>query len=822
MEANIYPINYNSVRHDRQLCLLTCGTRRSKTGWLNTQMSWSEFALRFQTPNRTRETVAEYEAKTKAEQTRLKDVGGYVGGEFSGNSRKAQELKGRDLIVLDLDYHIAAGCARDIISQVKSRGCAMLVHTTRSHRPDRPRLRVIIPTDRTMTPDEYEPAARQMAHMLGVIGYCDPTTFQANRLMFFPSCSADAEYIYEFVDNNFASVDGLLGTFDWHDFSKWPTVPNESVTYRTDAKKQQDPKTKSGIVGAFCRTYNVHTAIEKFLGHIYQKCGEDRYTYIEGTTSGGAVTYEDGDFIFSHHATDPCSCQLCNAFDMVRLHLFGDKDTDRDLDTPEVKTPSFLEMCKWVHELPEVQTVIHDENLAQIIDSFPKIADWVDLEIPAERKEDTSWRKLLKTKKGSMEVLGTIDNALLILENDFYLKDRIAFDRFCERIVNRQPLPWGDDRTGREWTDNDDNNLQLYFEKGYGLRNSTVILKAFDIAAHRRAFNSVEEYLNGIRWDGVNRVTTLFIDYLGCADNEYTRQVATVTLVGAVRRAVISGCKWDYVPILVGPQGKGKSKFLASLGMEWFSDSIQGFDGKEAAELLQGTWINELPELAGFNKSETNRIKQFITKTDDYYRSAYGRRSEHHPRHCVFIGTTNDDEFLKDPTGNRRYWPVNCFVNEPAKNIDDLYNSRELVGQIWAEAYDLYKSDLVQPWLTGSALDIARNEQESHKITDNWQGIIEAYLETGVPPTWNTMDRDTRKLHLSNQMDGDCKIDKVCVMEIWCEALNGDPQRLGKIEQLRIGAIMRNMPGWEQVATIRTAYCGRQKGYRRVGLSTDS
>ena len=189
MEANVYPINHNSIRHDRNICLLTCGTRQSRTGWINSRMTWGEFALRFQAPQRTRETVEQYEAMKKSEQTRLKDVGGYVGGEFTGTSRRANELKGRDLIVLDLDYHIAAGCASDIIEQVKAKGCAMLIHTTRSHRPDRPRLRVIVPTDRTMTPEEYEPTARQMAQVLGVISYCNPTTFQANRMMFFPSCS---------------------------------------------------------------------------------------------------------------------------------------------------------------------------------------------------------------------------------------------------------------------------------------------------------------------------------------------------------------------------------------------------------------------------------------------------------------------------------------------------------------------------------------------------------------------------------------------------------------------------------------------------------
>lgn len=151
---------------------------------------------------------------------------------------------------------------------------------------------------------------------------------------------------------------------------------------------------------------------------------------------------------------------------------------------------------------------------------------------------------------------------------------------------------------------------------------------------------------------------TLLSDYLGADDTPYTRAVMRKSLCAAVARAVIGGVKYDYMPIFTGPQGIGKSTFLAILGKQWFSDSLTTFEGKEAAELIQGTWINEVGELSAFTKQETQVIKQFLSKTEDIYRAAYGRRTDKYLRWCVFFGTSNDSEFLKDrqETGASGRW----------------------------------------------------------------------------------------------------------------------------------------------------------------------
>lgn len=186
----------------------------------------------------------------------------------------------------------------------------------------------------------------------------------------------------------------------------------------------------------------------------------------------------------------------------------------------------------------------------------------------------------------------------------------------------------------------------------------------------------MKRYLQGLKWDGTKRLDTLLSEYLGAEDTAYTRAVMRKSLCAAVGRAVAGGIKYDYMPIFTGPQGIGKSTFLRILGKEWFSDSLTTFEGKEAAELIQGTWINEIGELSAFTKQETQVIKQFLSKTDDIYRAAYGRRTDKYPRRCVFFGTSNDGEFLKDVTGNRRFWPVDVGVHPAKKSVWNQLHQR--------------------------------------------------------------------------------------------------------------------------------------------------
>ena len=238
------------MQHNRKLHISTAGTRKTKH-WPETEILWSEFVDRVKTPVRSTETVEEYLAMPKYRQDELKDVGGFVGGTFENNIRKAAYVKGRDLLTLDMD-NIPAGGTDEILKRVSGLGCAALVYSTRKHAGYAPRLRVIVPLDATASADEYEPASRKLASLIGM-EFCDPTTFDVSRLMYWPSCCKDGEYIFEVYDHPFCSLSGLLQMYgDWTDISQWPQVPGTAAIEKRRLANQEDPTTKRGIIGAFC------------------------------------------------------------------------------------------------------------------------------------------------------------------------------------------------------------------------------------------------------------------------------------------------------------------------------------------------------------------------------------------------------------------------------------------------------------------------------------------------------------------------------------------------------------------------------------------
>ena len=327
---------------------ISIGGSRKATYWPENVLLWTEFVDKLKTPIRGTETFDEYISMPKSRQDELKDVGGFVGGTFEHERRKTAYIKGRDLITLDMD-NIPAGQTGDVLKRISGLGCCAAVYSTRKHAEYAPRLRVIIPLDRTAVPDEYEPAARKIAELIG-IQFCDPTTFDVSRLMYWPSCCADSAYVSEAYDNPFCSLDGILAMYgDWTDVSQWPQVPGSEAIERRRLAKQEDPTAKHGIIGAFCRSYTITEAMDKFIPGMYEPTDmQGRYTFTGGSTAGGAIVYDGDKFLYSHHATDPCSGLLVNAFDMVRLHKYGDLDNDAKENTPVNKLPSYTAMTRLV------------------------------------------------------------------------------------------------------------------------------------------------------------------------------------------------------------------------------------------------------------------------------------------------------------------------------------------------------------------------------------------------------------------------------------------------------------------------------------------
>lgn len=799
------------LTYDREITISTAGSRKAGY-WPAQRILLSELYQKLEAPVRSTETLAEYMAMKKGQQDNLKDVGGYVGGELEGGRRKAWSVKKRDIIVLDLDS-IPAGGTDDILRRLDGLNCGYCVYSTRKHSPAAPRLRVILPLDRSVSADEYEPVARKAAEYIQKeLTFFDKTTFQGSRLMYWPSCCSDSVYIYQYEDRGMLSADGVLAAYqDWTNVSEWPQVPGDKEARQRLVKRQADPMGKPGVIGAFCRTYNVYTAMEKYLPGVYEPCDTipGRYTYTGGSTAGGAVIYEDGKWLYSHHATDPAGGVLCNAFDLIRLHLYASTDDETKPDTPTNKLPSYQRMCELAVSDPNVAALINKERHDSAVAEFTGItAD----------SDDTNWMNKLATSKTTGAIAKTSDNMLIILENDPLLKDRVATDDFSHKGMVLATLPWDRERPGRrEWTDNDEAGARWYMEKIYGITGKEKLLDALSMCGRRHAFDDVKNYLALLVWDGVPRLDTLFIDYLGAADNVYTRAATRKAFTAAVARTFEPGTKFDNMVILTGAQGIGKSTILRKMGRgKWFTDGIKTFEGKEVCELIQGMWIVEISELEALNKSEVGRVKQILSQEIDRYRAAYGRNVQDCPRRCVFFGTSNNGEYLRDMTGNRRFWPVDTGITKPEKSVFADLDIE--IDQIWAEALHRYLEE--EPlYLTGEAAEIAEREQEGHREISTKEGLIQEFIDRKIPADWDSWPLANRLMYWGgNIVDaGQYELverQRVCALEIWCELFGGDFRGMKNSDAVEINRILSAARGWQKLKTPRRfGYCGNQRGY---------
>lgn len=795
-----------TIQYDGAVTIAVGPSRMSKQ-WQNRELLWSELVKRLGIPERTQETQDEYAHMKKQRRDEIKDVGGFVGGTLKGGRRKASAIIDRRLLTLDLDSIPQGQDPWDTVSLII--GCAAVCYSTHSHTPEKPRLRIVIPLSRSVTPDEYAAIARRVAADIG-IDMCDDTTYEPHRLMYWPSLPYDGEYRYEVSDGPWLDADEQLMRYtDWHDPAEWPVSSRRAEALRRIAKKQENPLEKEGIVGSFCRTYSIESAIEEFLPDVYQKCDDGRYTFLGGSTTGGLVIYDDGLFAYSHHGTDPTSGLLCNAFDLVRIHLYGDLDDSAQPGTPARKLPSYTAMYEMAIALPEVQKDLRETQYKAIVAAL-------DLD---EDVDDTDWlHELSVTDKGKIEA--TIANVCVILRHDPELKDKYYYDEFKDRMTVCGDLPWQQlaARVLDGWRDSDDAGLRGYVEKKYHIDSANKVSDAVSIVMLEHSRHPVREYLQGLQWDGTKRADTLFVDYLGADDTEYVRTVTRKSLIGAVARIMAPGCKHDHTLVLVGPQGCRKSTTLAKLGKSWFSDSLYTVSGKEAYEQLQGFWIIEVAELAAFSgrKTELEQIKQFLSKQSDSYRAAYARRTQERPRQCAFFGTTNDDEFLKDPTGGRRFWPV--IVKGAERSVADALDE-EVIDQVWAEIVTRYNAGEVW-WLDDKMEEEAKKIQDAHTEQNGKQGLIEKFLDTLLPENWDRWDLDHRRNFWEDGFEDESKGTvvrmKVCALEIWQELFKGDVKAYTQLQAREINNILRRLPGWKSSTSVDCGEpYGRQRGFIR-------
>ena len=757
--------------NDKHIIRYSRGTGRNFGKAKNKATSLVEFRKLFSKPTRTKERFKTYLGLSPDEQVELKSVDGwFYRTQIEGKSRNAKSGKPTDIFTLDIDY------ARPDLPDRMEMGLVVpgfewFVHSSRRHTEEKPRLRVIGVFSRPVLNDEYGPLARIIARMFDPdMTQVDKVSFRKAQMMFMPTTSADGDWFFYANEGALFDPDEILEEFertdgDWRVITNLPHVEGEEV--REHADKAENPTEKKGPVGDFCRAYDVIEAIDHFelpYEPVDDASEKPRYTYTGGTTSSGAVVEDGGLFLYSHHGSDPCADMLVNAFDLVRIHKFGDKDEDVSKDTPIKEWPSYKAMIEFIADDPgykrqqakskydqqamfddvmddywsehpeeepgeeDEEDLVGDPSAAR--DEFDDDDDLVGdpkaktdsgaasaASRPRDRKRKTrkppeDWFPDALELDKAGNIVQNLPNAQVIIHNDPRLFDAIAYDDFMKRVVLRRdilsrmetvpPANCRDKVRGDIWQDYHDYTVRSILaapngkgKRGYGMDKLAErdLAVAIHMTAMRNLFHPIKDYLNwchdDVRWDGIKRVERFFIDYLGVPDTAYAREAAWCVLVASVVRIFEPGHKFDYAPVIQGPQGIRKSSLIEALyGTEYFGELTCNLrDTQKIAETIGGIWGMEFPELAAFYKSDHNDAKQFLSAKEDRVRMAYDRRVSVFPRQATFWGTTNDKKYLKDPTGNRRWWPMICCVEEI--DTDRLKAERDL---IWAEAVAIYRA----------------------------------------------------------------------------------------------------------------------------------
>lgn len=778
---------------------------RSKV-WKNKKVKWQAIKNKLKDAAITKVTLKQYLKANKDERLKIKDVGGYVGGYLRSGKRKPENITHRQLLTLDVDYaHLDFWQNVTLIYDN-----AAVLHATYSFTNDSPRYRLVMPLKREVTPDEYVALSRKVAGFLDIELF-DNTTFQPYRLMFWPAVPQDVEYYYREQDGPWIDPDEILkGYKDWRDSTQWPTSKKNIQSIRDASKKQENPDDKKGLIGYFCRAFTISSAIDTFLSKEYTATFNSRYTYKKGSTASGLITYDDK-FAYSHHGTDPISGKLCNAFDLVRIHLFGDLDTGAEKN--KTTLPSFKKMQDFAARHDKVKALIAQENIAEAEYDFEDYKE----DKPSESlpKEDLKWAEQLEVD-GKGNYLNTSKNLNLIFINDSRLKKVFRLNLFDGKWYAWRDLPWRKIPSPEPMKNVDFSGVRNYIEVVYKIVSRQKIEDSLILSLQKNSFHPIRDYLNKREWDKTKRIETLLIDYFGVEDSAYTRAAIKKSLVAAVARVFEPGVKYDMVLVLCGYEATGKSTFISKLGMGWFSDTFMTVNGKEAYEQLQGAWLIEMAELAGLKKAEVETIKHFISKQEDMFRPAYGRTNETFKRQCVFFGTTNESNPLKGSSGNRRFNCVDVRFEKATKNVFEI--KQETVNQIWAEAVDLYKAG-EKLYLEGEAAEIAKVEQVSHAYQDERQGIIEKYLNTLLPKNWAKKDLLERRLYIHDEIKvlGSIVRTKVCVAEIWCECLQKEKSTMDRYKTREINEILKSLKNWEYVkSTANFGMYGKQKYYKKI------
>lgn len=785
----------------------------------NRTMSIREFAELFREPLVTREKFQVFKtASFKKKQALKASAGWFIRCGIKGGIRNRASVQASQMFTFDMD-DVSPEFVESLLAGEVLEGVALVAHSTRSHTPESPRLRVTVFAETPIKPDDYNRVSRIVALLLdSKLEHVDPVSFRPAQMMFMPSVSSNMAKHYIYYTQGGDKLDWEEAVENWEevngdslDVRNLPKAASEP-DLRDTAEEAEDPLTKKGPVGDFCRAWTITDLIQgredeegnfipgpladKYEIDDWEQGAASRMTYLHGHSTNGAVVYDDK-FIYSNHGSDPISDMLVNAYDAVRIHLFGDKDEKLEGDEPMKDRPSVKAMKEHMANDPfyreaqvesryGAQDLLGDEDLGFDDEDEDELddEDEDDDDISADDLLGVAWsdlnqsvnavmerRRLFakKPKKGWLRGLnlnddGTIKvtdpNCTTIIKNDPRFFRRIAFNELRQEVVMLDDLKATNDTLttiychdkvyGDRWQDKFSifvtQTIQLEAGKkggGYDVKfPKGSVDDSISMAADHNAFHPIKDYFDVTSEGEIDEelLETFLIRHAGAEDSQYVRDVTRNMAIASVMRVEEPGSKFDFALILEGKQGTGKSTLIRRLyGTAFFGElSTDVSNPQRVAENLLGNWVLELPELSSLHKSDINDMKAFVTKQRDDVRMAYGKNVADLPRQCVFWGTTNDSDYLRDATGNRRYWPVPC----DGRYIDAMAILAER-DTFWRTAVHLYREmRKADPYgeldlsLKGDALVHARQLQEDRRkeeTSDIWADAVLDWANEPLP-----------------------------------------------------------------------------------------
>lgn len=801
--------------------------------WHNTTTTWVELKERLTAYVRTNETAVEYKSLTNREKGDTKDVGGFVGGYLGGKGERTKHnIEWRSLVTIDIDK------ATSLPDLSVFDGHRYILYSTHSYTPEAPCVRIVIPLTREVTPLEYRAVTHYLCGVIGLDGI-DMSCCEPERLMFYPSIPRDVEPATIVQEGVCLSPDEVLANYNnWRDPSEWAGVRDTElrqyalpdttiVEVGTPVQEEpqpavamnvggtgltaDDPMRKSGIVGAWCRAVSIYEALS-ICSHVYEPTRRpDRYTYKGSDSVAGVVVYDDR-WVYSNHANkDPNAGRLLNSFDLVRLVLFGSRD-DGSRSRIVTNLPSYEAMCDYAMQNPKVKGMMSKMDMEEANRVYGIKVVYNGTE--EEKQEKELWLQgldeLRDAKTGILKP--SVMAFSLILQNDPRLiRARVHFDEFSGMIAVKDDLLWRKDVAKQpNWTDTDMACLELEMQRLWKLENKGKSLRtAFFATMGQPEFrvNPVVDFIHTAVWDGVPRVDSLFIDYFGVPDTPLHRAITRKSLVACVARVLDPGCKFDQITIFTGEQGIGKSTLLYKLAGDgaWINDSLDlNAPNNKLEESIVGSWIVEVPELQGYHTKSIESLKSFISKRQDRFRGAYREFTQVHKRTCVFFGTTNEEEILRDRTGNRRFWVLPCR----ATTSEDVWGlTSEQVLQIWAEALTIYKQG-ESLYLDEDMKKALKQQQKEFDANQSELAELAEWLDTPLPDAsvWQTLTKEERRLYFTKPYMLDAfrigsavrPRDEVCAAEIANEYYGNERASLRGWRGQVITQMMSQMVGWER------------------------